>query len=59
LAFDGLVVVSREIAHARPLYLDNARTKIRKLTRRERRSDSLLEGDDSDALEGKHWGRDS
>src|SRR6185503_6020035 len=53
-AHDTLVVRAREIAHAGPLDLDDARTEVGKLPRAERRGDRMLERDDGDAIERSH-----
>src|SRR3954471_11286715 len=51
---DGLVVAAGEIAGAGTLDLDHSGSEISQLTRRERRGDGLLEGDDEESVEGVH-----
>jgi hypothetical protein len=46
---NGRVVAAREIAHPRPLDLDDPRPQIGQLPRCKRRSDSLFNRDDGDA----------
>ena len=53
-AAHALVVAAREIAHAGPLDLDDARAEVGELARRERRGDRVLERDDGDAFERSH-----
>ena len=44
----------REVAAVGPLDLDDARAKIRKLSRRKRRGDRLFDRDHGNACEGLH-----
>ena len=54
-AAHALVVATREVAHAWPLDLDDARPEVGELPRRERCSDCVLERDDGDAGQRSHW----
>ena len=48
LAFDGLIVIAREVTDFRPLDFDHPRAEVGELTGAKRCGDGLFEGDDGD-----------